>query len=424
MNNLTRRQFIGATGKTVAAVAAVTAFPSILRAKSPNSTIGVGHIGMGVRGGDLINGVVNCDGVKVVAISDVYAPHRRKGVERSKNPDCKTYVDYHDLLADKNVDAVVIGSPDHWHCQMVLDAVKAGKDIYCEKAFGRTLREAKLMRAAIKKSSVVFQLGHQARQATCAAQAKELIAKGILGPITLVRTGRFGNNDPKQPIWRWYGYYDQWEHPDPAKVEKEVQWPFWLGDTKPEPFNERHFWHWRCYWRYGTGQAGDLLSHELDFVQYLLGHGIPDTCYCTGINALLKDDREVPDTWNAIYEFENIGRTVTFSASMNATSKQPVEICGKEATLQFDGIAHDVTDFTVTAAPFNTRADLPKRYARGKTPQQPNHLQDFFNCMRTRGTPKSNVDEAFIESATSLMSIESYKQRRQVRWDSLREEMV
>jgi predicted dehydrogenase len=207
-------------------------------------------------------------------------------------------------------------------------------------------------------------------------------------------------------------------------VEKEVQWPFWLGDTKPEPFNERHFWHWRCYWRYGTGQAGDLLSHELDFVQYLLGHGIPDTCYCTGINALLKDDREVPDTWNAIYEFENIGRTVTFSASMNATSKQPVEICGKEATLQFDGIAHDVTDFTVTAAPFNTRADLPKRYARGKTPQQPNHLQDFFNCMRTRGTPKSNVDEAFIESATSLMSIESYKQRRQVRWDSLREEMV
>ncbi len=424
VSSMTRRQFIGATGKAAAAVAAVTAFPAILSARSPNSIIGVGHIGMGVRGGDLINGVVNCDGVKVVAISDVYAPHRQKGVERSKNPDCKTYVDYRDLLADKNVDAVVIGTPDHWHCRMVLDAAKAGKDIYCEKAFGRTLREAKLMRAALKKSNVVFQLGHQARQATCALQAKELIAKGILGPITLVRTGRFGNNDPSHPIWRWYGYYDQWEHPDPAQVEKEVHWPLWLGDTKPEPFNERHFWHWRCYWRYGTGQAGDLLSHELDFVQYLLGHGIPDTCCCTGINALLKDDREVPDTWNAIYEFEKIGRTVTFSASMNATTKQPVEICGKEATLQFDGIAHDVTDFTIIPARFNERTDLPKRYARGKTPQQPNHMEDFFNCVRTRGTPKCGVDEAFIESVTSLMSIESYKQRRQVRWDAAREEIV
>jgi len=419
MNDMTRREFIGAT-----AVAAVAGFPSILSAKSPNGTIGVGHIGMGTRGGDLINGVVNCDGVKVTAICDVYAPHRQKGVERSKNPDVKTYVDYHELLADKNVDAVVIGAPDHWHCRMLLDAVKAGKDIYCEKGFALTLREAKLMRAAIKKSKVVFQLGHQARQSTCALQAKELIAKGILGPITLVRTGRFGNTEPAHPIWRWYGYYSQWEHPDPAKVEKEVNWPLWLGDTKRQPFNERHFWHWRCYWRYGTGQAGDLLSHELDFVQYLLGHGVPDTCYCTGINALLKDDREVPDTWNAIYEFEKIGRTVTFSASMNATTKQPVELCGKEATLQFDGIAHDVTDFKIIRAPFNERTELPKGYARGKTPQQPNHMEDFFNCIRTRGTPKCNVDEAFVECATFLMSVESYRQRRQVRWDSAREEIV
>jgi predicted dehydrogenase len=419
MNNMSRREFIGAT-----AVATVAGFPSILNAKSLGSTIGVGFIGMGTRGGDLINGVVNCDGVKVTAICDAYGPHRQKGVERGKNPDAKTYVDYRELLADKNVDAVVISAPDHWHCRMVLDVVKAGKDIYCEKGFALTLREAKLMRAAIKKSKTVFQLGHQARQATCALQAKELMAKGILGPITLVRTGRFGNTEPSHPIWRWYGYYSQWDRPDPAKVEKEVHWPLWLGDTKREPFNERHFWHWRCYWRYGTGQAGDLLSHELDFVQYLLGHGVPDTCYCSGINALLKDDREVPDTWNAIYEFDKLGRTVTFSASMNATTKQPVELCGKEATLQFDGIAHDVTDFKIIPASFNDRKDLPKGYARGKTPQQPNHLQDFFNCMNSRGTPKCNVDEAFIECATYLMSIESYRQKRQVRWNPAREEIV
>jgi predicted dehydrogenase len=423
--HLTRREFLSTTGRTATALAAASAFgPAILSAKSPNGTIGVGCIGLGTRGGDLINGAVNCDGVKVTAVCDVYGPHRQKGVERSKNPDVKAYVDYHELLADKNVDAVIIGAPDHWHCQMVLDAVKAGKDIYCEKGFSRTLKEAKLMRAALKKSKVVFQLGHQARQSACALQAKELIATGALGPITLVRTGRYGNTERAHPIWRWYGYYSQWERPDPAKVVKEVDWKLWLGETPKIPFNERHFWHWRCYWRYGTGQAGDLLSHEMDFVQYILGHGIPDTCSCVGLNALLKDDREVPDTWNATYQFIKLGRTVTFTASMNTGVGQPVEFCGKDALLRFDGIAHDATSFTVIPEGHNERKDLPKGYIRGKTPRQPNHMEDFFNCVRSRGTPKCGVDEAFVEIATSLMSIESYLKRRQVRWDPVKEEIV
>jgi len=422
---LTRRQFLDTTGKAATALAAVPAFgPALLGAPSPNATIGVGCIGLGTRGGDLINGVVNCDGVRVTAVCDVYGPHRQKGLDRSMNTDAKAYVDYRELLADKNVDAVVIATPDHWHCTMVLDAVKAGKDIYCEKGFSRTLQEAKLMRAAIKKNKTVFQLGHQARQSAAALQAKELIATGILGPITLVRTGRYGNNDAAHPIWRWYGYYNHWDRPDPAKVLQELDWSRWLGDAPKIPFNERHFWHWRCYWRYGTGQAGDLLSHEMDFVHYILGHGIPDTCACVGLNALLKDDREVPDTWSATYQFIRLGRTVTFTGSMNTSVGQPVEFCGKDASLKFDGIAHDVTHFTVTPERHNERKDLPAGYVRGKTPKQPNHLEDFFNCVRSRGTPKCGVDEAFVESATSLMSVESYRKRRVVRWDPVKEEIV
>ena len=136
----TRREFLKTTTKTAAAVAAFSSVaPSVLAAKSPNETIGVGQIGLGTRGGDLINSIVYVPGVKVTAICDVYGPHRQKGVERSQNPDVKTYVDYREMLADKNVDAVVVSTPDHLHCQMVLDAVKAGKDIYCEKGFSRTL---------------------------------------------------------------------------------------------------------------------------------------------------------------------------------------------------------------------------------------------------------------------------------------------
>jgi predicted dehydrogenase len=420
-----RRQFLQTTAKTAALVAAASAgAPVVLSTEPPAKTMSVGCIGLGTRGGDLITSVAAAPNVKVVAVSDVYGPHRQKGIERSRNPQVKAYVDYRDLLGDPVVEAVVIATPDHWHCQVVLDAVKAGKDIYCEKGFARTLAEAKRMRDALKASKVVFQLGHQARQATCALQAKELIAQGVLGPITLVRTGRFKSLEPAHPNWRWYGYYDQWNRPDPAQVLKELDWERWLGSAPKIPWNERHFWHWRCYYAYGTGYAGDLLSHEMDFVQYLLGHGIPDTCVCSGLLALLRDDREAPDTWITTYQFEKLGRTVTFEGSMNATDSLPVTLCGRDATLRFDDIAHNVSTFEIIPADWNPKAGLPKGYARGKTPSQPNHMMDWLNCIRTRGTPKCSTDEAFIETATFLMSLKAQQERRIVRWDPAREEIV
>jgi len=131
--SLDRRQFLKTAGQTASTLAAASAFaPAILSAGSPAKTIGVGCIGLGTRGGNLIEEVAAVPDVKVVAVCDVYGLHRQKGVERSLNPQAKAYVDYRDLLADPQVDAVVIATPDHWHCQMVLDAVKAGKDIYCE----------------------------------------------------------------------------------------------------------------------------------------------------------------------------------------------------------------------------------------------------------------------------------------------------
>ena len=419
-----RRQFLRETSCAAGAVGVTALAPSLLAAPRPNETIGVGCIGLGTRGGDLIKAVVGMPGVKVTAVCDVYGPHRQKGMDRSGNPEVRSYIDYRELLADPRVDAVVIAAPDHWHCAMVLDAVKAGKDIYCEKGFARTLEEAKAMRAALKASPVVFQLGHQARQSTAAAQAKALIAQGALGPITLVRTGRFMSSEPAHPMWRWYGYYSQWERPDPAQVVKEVNWDLWLGPAPKIPWNERHFWHWRCYWAYGTGQAGDLLSHELDFVQYVLGHGIPDTCYCAGLNALLQDDREVPDTWAATYQFDKLGRTVTFTGSMNTNVGQPVEICGKQATLRFDAIAHDVSSFEIVPEGYADKKGLPSGYDRARTPPQPNHMLDWIQCMRSRCTPKCSTDEAFIETATFLMSVESHHRRRAVRWDPTAEAIV
>jgi predicted dehydrogenase len=353
-------------------------------------------------------------------VCDVYKPHLQKGVDRSNNAEVKSYVDYRELLEDENVDAVVIATPDHWHKPITIDAAAASKDIYCEKGWGLTVDQAKEMRGAVQANQVVFQLGHQARQETCALQAKELLASGILGPITLVRTGRVMNSAPENMMWRWYGYYGQWQKPaDPHQVRRDLNWELWLGPATKRDYDPGRFWHWRCYWDYGTGIAGDLLSHELDFVQYLLGHGVPDTCMTTGMNAFCHDGREVPDTWTSIFQWEKPARTVTFQASFNASAFQPVEVCGKEGILRFNGIAHDVTDFEVIPDGFNPRKNTcPKGYQKGTTPRQPNHMQEFFDCVRSRKPTKCNADEGFIETVTYLMAVKSLREKRMVRWDA------
>ncbi|MFH1737545.1 MAG: Gfo/Idh/MocA family oxidoreductase [bacterium] len=435
---MNRRRFLKTTGKGATTLAALAASaPAVLQAGSPNETIGVGCIGLGVRGGTLCRQAAAIEGAKIVAVCDVYKPHIQKGVERSGNPDVRTYLDYHDLLADPDVDAVTIATPDHWHSKILIDAANAAKDIYIEKGWTRTIAEAKAMHAAIKKSGVIMQLGHQGRERASGVQAAALIEQDLIGPVTLVRTGRFENRPLGRNIWRWYGGYNEYERPDPAQVQRDLDWDRWLGPAPKCPFSMEHFWHWRCYWNYATGVAGDLLSHELDFVQSLLRHGIPDTCVCTGLNALLKDGREVPDTWNTVYGFEKQGRTVTFDCSMNTSALvQAPEFYGKDAVIRFDTIAQSVNTFDVYAeresVKYGPRIDAGEvkygepflKFDPSRTPEQPVHMQNFFDSVRSRKKAKCNEDEAFVEAATLIMSVIAYKEQRPVRWDSEKQELI
>jgi len=430
--SVTRRDFIQTSGKGAAAlVAGAVAAPSILRGAEPTAEpVRVAHIGLGTRGGDLVRSTGSSAACRVVAVCDVYKPHLQKGAELSNNPDVKTCLDYHELLDDPKVEAVVIATPDHWHEQMLLDAIAAGKDVYCEKGWTMSVAAAKRMRAAVREAKAVMQLGHQGRQLSAADTARRMILDGAIGEITLVNTGRFFNNAPDRPPWRWYGGYSIYDHPDPRQVIKDLDWGRWLGSLPAIEFNERHFWHWRCYWPYGTGQAGDLLSHEMDFVQSVLRHGIPDTCITHGHNAFWHDDREVPDTWISSYVFEKQNCTATFEGCMNSSRSQTPELIGRKGRIIFSGIGQDASLFeTYGDEPAYKPAAYPQPkptffYKPGKEDRKPDHMHDFFNCVRTRGRTQCNEDEAFIELATLLMSVESYKQKRQVRWDPEKEEIV
>jgi predicted dehydrogenase len=441
--SITRRSFFESTGKGAAALAATVGAPAILGAKGPNETIGVGHIGLGVRGGELIQQTAGgtaknkgIAGAKVVAVCDLYKPHLQKGIERSQNPSVRSYTEYEKLLADPDVDVVVAAVPDHWHSRILIDAANAKKDVYIEKCWTRTVPEAKAMLKAVKDNKIVMQLGHQGRESVPGTQARELLKTGILGPITFVRIGTFRNRERGKDEWRWFGGYSQYDRPDPAQVAKDVvDWKRWLGAAQARPFDFERFWHWRCYWDYGTGIAGDLLSHEFDFVQYVLGYGIPDTCVCSGQIGLLKDGRECPDIWNTIYEYLDKGTTLSYACTFNSRSfDQMPEFRGKDACLKF---SEGHASFDVFAeepskkyAPrFQSGKITPEKpllvsFDKTKTPEQPSHMQDFFNCVRSRQKPKCNEDEAFVEAVTCILSVEAFKQGRRVKWDREKQEIV
>lgn len=421
--SITRRDFLAMGTAAIAA-------PAVLRGMDlARDPVRVGLIGSGTRGWGLVKFVGAIAEAKVVAVCDVYGPHLQRGFDSCGNPDAKRYTNYRDLLADPKVEAVIIATPDHWHEKMTLDAIAAGKAVYCEKGLTMSIASAKRMRAAVKKAGTVFQLGHQGRQLPSTAEAGRLIREGLIGEVTLIHTGRYFNGTKERAPWRWFGNYSVYERPDPVQVAKDVDWEKWLGATPKIDFNERHFWHWRCYWPYGTGQAGDLLSHEADHVQSVLGWGIPDTCTCTGLNAYYDDDREVPDTWLAAYRFEKQKCSMTFEGCMNSKRIQPPEYIGRNGRIIFNGIGQDANRFWVypddIAYPHTGKMPEPTQaYDPVKGEKWPSHMDDFLRCVRTGERPKCNIDEAFIEVATLLMSTESYRLKREVRWDPVKEEIV
>lgn len=432
LRSISRRGFVQTTSLTAAGTftGAISA-PSILRGVEPTAQpVRVAQIGIGTRGEMLMRALGSNTSCQVVALCDVYKPHLARGIAPSNNPQVKTFTDYRKMLEDPEIEAVIIATPDHWHEKMLIDCVKGGKDVYCEKGWTTSVESAKRMRKAVKDAKAVMQLGHQGRQLAAADEGRRMIGEDAVGDVTLVNVGRFFNGSSERPPWRWYGTYSNYERPDPDQVVRDLDWEAWLGDAPSIEFNERHFWHWRCYWPYGTGQAGDLLSHEMDHVQSVLRYGIPDTCVTHAHNAFWKDDRQVPDTWLSSYVFEEKDCTVIYQGCMNSRRSQSPEYIGRNGRMIFNSIGQNATMFEIygdeTAHRIASRAQAePTHFFKpGKEHSQPNLMQDFLNCVRTREKPLCDEDEAFIETAVIAMSMESYRRKKQVRWDVAKEEIV
>src|SRR3989441_9966125 len=254
----TRRQFLQKTAGTAGALAVSrniliepAHIPSALEAAVPASErLRFGIIGVGMQGSGLLANAIQLPGVECVAPADLY-DGRHMLAKEIAGAKIATTRRYQELLDNKEIDCIVAAVPDHWHKKVVVDAVSAGKDIYCEKPMSHSATDGVAMVAAAQKTGRIVQIGSQRVSSVICTKAKELLANGIIGTLTLVE-GSLGRNDPT----------GAWEYPPPPDASPTtIDWDTWQGDVPKREFDAKIFARWRCWKEYGTGVAGDLLVH-------------------------------------------------------------------------------------------------------------------------------------------------------------------
>jgi len=435
-----RRQFLrNMTAAGAGLTAALSGAPAILAQRNPNDRLGIACIGVGTRGYFLMKQFEEVPGAEIRIICDLYEGNIKRAKENCKNPDARVVREWEKAVTDKDVDAVIIATPDFWHAPMTIRAADAKKDVYVEKGWCTRLDDAKKMRRAVKDNRVVMQLGHNYNSMPTFTKAREIFHSGILGKVPVVRT--YIDRTGKYPEWQFFQDYDKNEMPKDAGPET-IDWNRFIANAPKRPFDAQRFFMWRCYWDYGTGIAGDLLSHLWDSVNMVMGMGIPETAVTQGGNYFWKGDRDVPDMWHVLFDYPRKELAVTFNCTFNSTHCGEVaQFLGRDATLEvapgfcrtYDGewkpgYEEKLAQARKRAADMDlrpTEAVVAPDYSftRGEL-EVSSHWQNFIDCVRTRETPRCGVDRAFEEAAALLMSVEAFKREKKVRWDAAREQIV
>src|SRR5213596_2052991 len=301
--DLSRRQFLHRTAGAAGALAASPAIflepehiPLPLQSTPPSDRLRFGIIGIGMQGSGLLRDAIQLPAVECVAACDLY-DGRHTLAQEIVGKKIPTSRRYKDLLDNKEIDCLIAAVPDHWHKQVVVDAVSAGKDIYCEKPMSHSAADGVAMVDAAKRTSRIVQIGSQRVSSQICAKAKELIAQGTLGELMLVE-GWLGRNDPT----------GAWEYPPPPDLSpKNLDWDTWQGTVPKRPFDPFIFARWRCWKEYGTGVAGDLLVHLISGMMFMVGiNAPPKQASAVGGIRRWKDGRNMPDVHAVVYDYDGL----------------------------------------------------------------------------------------------------------------------
>ncbi|MEW6744926.1 MAG: Gfo/Idh/MocA family oxidoreductase [Planctomycetota bacterium] len=426
----TRRQFLKTTVAAGAATWALSAGTSSARARAQvrgaNERIGVGFIGVGSRGASHMREVKAVrerygHPLELVAVCDVYRPRVDEAVRVHNVP--KGYMDYRQLLDDPNVDVVAIASPDHHHGPQAIDAIQAGKDVYCEKpvTHWRQFDVTKKLADVHASSDRVFQLGTQAMSDSVWRQMKELVQQGLIGQPLYGEAGFFRIGD-----WGERGM----PVPDPnATPGKDLNWEAFLGDAPRRDFSVDRLFRWRLFEDYSGGPATDLYPHCLTQVVDILGVGFPESVVALGgIHRYEYKLREVPDTFSLIAQYpEKVtivvmgtqGNDYTTTEHRGSGQRQPI-IRGWDGTLTIRN--NQEIEFTPVGG---EGAKPAQRFPIEHGEDMILYWKSFFDAVVSRSQKTSSpMDLAFRTQAILHMAMLSNRTGKAVRFDAAKREMV
>jgi predicted dehydrogenase len=380
---LTRRNFLITTGMT--ALASTRVFGA-------NDTIRIGVIGAGGRMKGLLDAADKAGVYQIVAVCDVYGPHR-DAIQQRANGLATTHVDYREVL-DKDIDAVIIASPDHWHVAMATDAIKAGKDVYLEKPVTHTIEEGATLTHAVRSSKQILQCGMQQRSWPHFRDAVDLIQGGSLGRVVQVRTywwQNYGRNWPTKPI-------DQ----------QQLDWKRWLGSAPDQPFSEEKFHRWRWYWNFGGGAMTDLFTHWIDVAHWAMKSDEPKKADMLA-DKYIFEEWDCPDTIQAAFRYP--GFDVVYEGMMHSSIDDGgLEFRGTDATLKIDRAG-----FTIDreGAPHGENPVLTEHSMLDGTIS---HMQNFFECVKSRKEPNAPVETGVAAARAGQIGNLAYQHGGQVSW--------
>ena len=362
------------------------------RAFGANNAIRVGVIGAGSRMNGLLGAADKAGPYQIVAVSDVYAPHRDAVKERS-NGLATTHLDYREVL-EKEIDAVFIASPDHWHVRMAADALAAGKDVYLEKPVTHTLEEGATLTRAVRSGKQILQCGTQQRSWAHFRDAVDLIQGGSLGRITQVRT-------------YWWQNYGRFRDPKPIDTQA-LDWKLWLGGAPDQPFTEEKYKHWRWFWNFGGGAMTDLFSHWIDVVHWAMKSDQPRAAQMLA-DKYVFDQWDCPDTIQAAFRYP--GFDVVYEGMMSSSIDDGgLEFRGTEATLKINRSGFGV--YRESAQGDQNPVLAEKSYRDGTI----THIENFFDCIRTRQEPNAPVEAGVAAARAGHIGNLAYLHGGQIAW--------
>jgi predicted dehydrogenase len=400
-----RRNFIG---KVASGLAGTLASSDVLGA---NDRIRIGIIGAGARGQEILREALACANTECVGAADVYT--RRLDEAKQIAPDAKTYLDYRYLLEDKSIDAVLIATPQHLHCEHFVASLDAGKHIYQEKTMAFTVAHAKKMRSAFERAGGkrVVTVGHHWTSFGHVADAKSFLTPELVGQVTAIEAHMYRNTAHGKPQWARPVY--------PDMTPENILWKAFLGEAPQRPFDANRFINWRFFWDYSGGNVYENLCHQLSFWYAIMGLEIPREVTMSGGLYLWKDGREVPDTMNAAMAHEKEQLMFNWTSGFgNDHLGVTEEVLGDNGSIYHNPQSVRYFPQKVNRKDANEMAGMTRNQPRA-------HMQNFLDAIRDSAVKVNCPFElGFRVSIACRMAVESYLQRRTVRWDAAREEIV